>query len=878
MMNSYICNLKASSKPELSEVGGKAANLMKLEHMENITIPKGFCIKTNAFAEIVLSNSDLNALISDLSSVRSNEIDNLMKLSESIRAIIENLVIPEHIGDEIKFYLEQVGIEKSYAVRSSATAEDLPNASFAGQYDTFLNIVGQDSILNHIKLCWASLFTDRAISYRIQNNIEHRTVGIAVVVQEMIASKAAGVMFTADPKTSNRKVVSIDASYGIGESLVSGIVNVDNYKVREGIISHKRIPDKVKRLDPLPNGGLMEKSVDEHDRKSQTINDDVILELERIGRRIEDYFSCPQDIEWCLENGKIYILQSRPITTLYPLPEAEDGGTHVFLSTGHLQMMTAPIKPLGISFFKMALGDAPYQVIGGRLYNDITHDLATSTGRLMAKNLLKAIGDQLMTDAVEKVIDNKTLIKQLPKGKNKTFKSDKMVNPISVIVNMIKQYKKNDPNLVQKLIDREEASIDKMREEIKDLTGTALMDFIYEDHKDRRFKIIHPDNAAVLAVAMIASLWLNRTIQKNLGIENASDTILTSISNSITTDTGLALLDLSDLVRKHPHVMAYFEDPRPSSFYEDLKSIDGGQAVTIAFKKYLDLYGMRCSGDIDITVSRWSEDPTGLIPIILNNIRNFEPNAKDRIIELGVKEYEDKLNMWTADLEMKFAGKRKAKRVRKNAEVMRNYIGYREYPKFSYMKRYLIYKRAMLKEAELLVVEGIFKEKEDIFFISLEELMDVIKTRSFDNSLVKVRKNDYKFFERLTPQRIITSDGDVISGAYDKVGHPSGSLPGVGVSAGVVEGRARVIQNMDEADFEDGDILVTMFTDPSWTPVFVSIKGLVTEVGGLSTHGAVISREYGLPAVVSVEDATKKIKDGQRIRLNGSKGYVEVLE
>jgi len=222
-------------------------------------------------------------------------------------------------------------------------------------------------------------------------------------------------------------------------------------------------------------------------------------------------------------------------------------------------------------------------------------------------------------------------------------------------------------------------------------------------------------------------------------------------------------------------------------------------------------------------------------------------------------------------------GAQKADETKQMIDLVRNFIGYREYPKYDIVSRYFIYKEALLKEADRLVQANVLHEKEDIYYLTFEELREVVRTNKVDYSIINKRKDEYKLYEKLTPPRVITSDGEIITGKYKIENLPAGAIAGLAVSAGVIEGRARVILNMEDADLEEGDILVTSFTDPSWTPVFVSIKGLVTEVGGLMTHGAVIAREYGLPAVVGMDNATKLIKDGQRIRVNGTEGYVEIL-
>lgn len=222
-------------------------------------------------------------------------------------------------------------------------------------------------------------------------------------------------------------------------------------------------------------------------------------------------------------------------------------------------------------------------------------------------------------------------------------------------------------------------------------------------------------------------------------------------------------------------------------------------------------------------------------------------------------------------------GEQKAKETKRMIHLIRNFSGFREYPKYGMVNRYFVYKQALLKEAEQLVQAGVIPEKEDIYYLTFEELREVVSRCKLDYQIISKRKEEYKLYEKLTPPRVLTSDGEIIAGKYNRENLPTEAIVGLAVSSGVIEGRARVILNMEDADLEDGDILVTLFTDPSWTPLFVSVKGLVTEVGGLMTHGAVIAREYGLPAVVGVENATKLIKDGQRIRVHGTEGYIEIL-
>jgi pyruvate,water dikinase len=264
--------------------------------------------------------------------------------------------------------------------------------------------------------------------------------------------------------------------------------------------------------------------------------------------------------------------------------------------------------------------------------------------------------------------------------------------------------------------------------------------------------------------------------------------------------------------------------------------------------------------------------------MLLGNINAFEPGAGERRFELGQTEARNKEQEVLERLRALPDGQQKAVETKRMIDRVRTFMGYREYPKYAMVSRYFVYKQALLREAERLVQAGVLREQEDIFYLRFQELHDVVRTNQVNDQLIRQRKDAFRSYEALKPPRVLTSDGEVISGAYRRVDLPSGALVGLPVSAGTVEGRARVILDLAEADLEAGDILVTAYTDPSWTPLFVAISGLVTEVGGLMTHGAVIAREYGLPAVVGVENATRLIRDGQRIRLHGADGYVELLQ
>ena len=874
-MNSYVLGFQEIDKAKLAVVGGKGANLGELSRIEGIQIPEGFCVTTEAYKRTIGQTSAFDALLNQLAQLRADERERITEISGEIRRIIESIPIAGDIEEEIIRHLAMLGEESSYAVRSSATAEDLPNASFAGQQDTYLNIIGKAAILKHISKCWASLFTDRAVTYRIQNGFDHYKVHLSVVIQKMVFPEAAGILFTADPVTSNRKVLSIDASFGLGEALVSGLVNADIYKVREGRIIDKKIFTKKLTIYALKEGGTEEKEVAPEKQNTQTLTDEQILQLERIGRKIEAYFACPQDIEWCLYEDTFYIVQSRPITTLYPLPDVSDGQNHIYTSIGHQQMMTDAMKPLGLSFFQFLSDEISLRKAGGRLFIDLTHDLASPLGR---KIILKtwAKGDPLIQNAILNLMKKKVFMKSLPRGKRSIRMGTERLS-WTLPIQAIKIYIQNDPAIIQKLISLNEESIRDLQQRIANVSGIELFSFIVQDHKQLKKIVYDPCGYGVIMVGLYAMNWINSNVEKWLGEKNAADTLSQSVANNVTSEMGLALLDVADVVRQYPAVTEYFQHACDQSFFEDLAKLAGGEAVSHSMRAYLEKYGMRCSGEIDITRPRWSEKPTALLPMLISNIKNFGPNSGSMKFEQGRLEARQKEQELLTRLTELPGGYKKAKKTQRMISLLRNFIGYREYPKYAFIQRYWIYKQALLREAAKLLQTGVIQEKEDIYYLSFEELREVVRTNHLDYSIITKRKEEYEVYEKLTPPRVMTSEGEIISVEYNTGNIPQNALPGIPVSSGTIEGRARVILKMEDANIENGDILVTTFTDPSWTPVFVSVKGLVTEVGGLMTHGAVIAREYGIPAVVGVKNATKQIKDRQWIRVNGTDGYVEIL-
>ncbi len=863
-MGSYVLGFDEIDQTQVAEVGGKGAHLGELSRIEGIRVPAGFCVTTDAFKRIMADAPSIDGRLDRLSGLNPDDRGAIRTLSAEIRRTIEGIAIPDDVASAVTRSLARHGEHAAYAVRSSATAEDLPTASFAGQQDTYLNVVGSAAILRHVSWCWASLFTDRAVTYRLRNGFDHRTVHMAVVVQQLAFPQVAGILFTADPVTSNRKVASVEASFGLGEALVSGLVNGDVYQVRDGDLVAKTIATKKRAIQASPSGGTRERAIEPERQDQPALTDAQAVRLAQLGRRIESHFGQPQDIEWCLVDGEFQFVQSRPITTLFPIPAVGDQENHVYVSVGHQQMMTDPMKPLGLSFWQMTT-PRPMAEAGGRLFVDVAPLLGSPTTRT---GYLEALGrsDPLIGDALWTILDRGDFIPTLPDEGPAGTPGGGGLAPIET-----------DPAIVTELIGNSEASLATLRHDIASKTGSALLDFVLVDIEELRRILFDPRSHQVFMSAMEATWWLNEHLEAWLGEKNAADTLTQSVPHNVTSEMGLALLDVADVIRPHPELVAWLQRVEDEGFLDQLPTLEGGSGARDAIEAFLHEYGMRCVGEIDITRPRWSERPATLVSLLLDNVKNFEPGAAERRVERGRQEASEKERELLARLRELPDGESKADETKRMIDRVRTFIGYREYPKYGMVSRYFIYKQALMEEAERLVEAHVLREKEDIFYLTFGELQDVVRANHVDEQLIGRRKEAFRSYQALAPPRVFTSDGEVVAGTYRRVDVPADALVGLPVSAGTVEGRARVVLDVADAVLDAGDILVTPYTDPSWTPTFVGIAGLVTEVGGLMTHGAVIAREYGVPAVVGVEHATRLIRDGQRIRVNGTDGYVEIL-
>ena len=595
------------------------------------------------------------------------------------------------------------------------------------------------------------------------------------------------------------------------------------------------------------------------------LTDEEVVRLVALGRRVEEHAGVPQDVEWCqTADGGFALVQARPITTLFPVPVAPDDAFHVYVSVGHGQMMTDPMRPLGLSLWQLT-ALPPMLEAAGRLFVDVTAQLSRPASRAAVLDAL-GTGDPLIGDALRTVLASGS-VPELPEPEAPASRDD--APPVEALP--------TDPVVVDELVAATDAAVAATERAMAAASGPAVFQAIRADLLDQKRLLALPRSTQVIMAAMDAARWLNEHVEEWLGERNVVDVLSRSVPGNVTSEMGLVLLDVADAVRPFPAVVEVLETAG-DDVLERLDGVEGGDVARTAIEGYLDAYGMRCVGEIDVTRPRWVEQPSAVLPALLANVRSFAPGEAGRRFERGREEAEAKEDEVLTRLRALPDGDARAAEVQERIAVVRTFAGFREYPKYGIVRRFLAYKQALLREADTLVAADLLTHREDCFDLTFDELEQAVRTRVVEAGLVTRRQAALATHGALTPPRVLTSEGEALNGRYHRDGLPDDALVGLAVSGGTVEGRARVVHDAATADVGPGDVLVTTHTDPSWSPLFVVVAGLVTEVGGLMTHGAVIAREYGLPAVVGVQGATRLIRDGQRVRVHGTEGFVELLD
>ena len=603
-----MLDFEEMDQTHVAVVGGKGAHLAELSRIEGIRVPSGFCVTTAAFQRIMAQAPSIDDRLDRLSRLEPDDREAIRALGAELRRTLEEITIPDELAAAIMCSLARLGEQAAYAVRSSATAEDLPTASFAGQQDTYLNVLGPAAILQHVSRCWASLFTERAITYRLWNGFDHRDVQMAVVVQQMVFPQAAGILFTADPVTSNRKVASVEAGFGLGESLVSGLVNADVYKLRDGKVVAKAVATKQFAIHAAPAGGTEERAIEPERQTQPALTDAQIVRLAQLGRRIEAHFGHPRT-----SNGAWSTMGSR----------SSRAGRSRRCSPSPRPAISEPRLRLRRS---SADDDRPHEAPGALV---LAADDTAAHGRGRRETLRRRHPGPGFANARRfpgghgeirsanrgRAADRDRTRRLHPDVRGRGPRRDAGDRPA--------RHDRDRPGH-RRRADRAQPSLHR-RPEARHPTksGSALLDFILADIQELKRILFDPYSLQVIMAGMEATWWLNEQLRGWLGERNAVDTLTQSVPHNVTSEMGLALLDVADVIRPHPDVVAFLQNAEDESFLDELPTLAGGREARDAIQAYLDTYGMRCVGEIDITRPRWSERPTTLVPIILGNIKNF---------------------------------------------------------------------------------------------------------------------------------------------------------------------------------------------------------------------------------------------------------------
>jgi rifampicin phosphotransferase len=868
----------------LGVAGGKAVNLGIMSRA-GLPVPPGFCVTTHAYRMVVADR--LSDLLDKLAI--AGDADVRAGLADEARSRVLNAPVPNDLATAIGTHYRRLGLGEAVAVRSSATAEDLPQASFAGQQDTYLNVVGDQDLLQAIRRCWASLWTDRAVSYRTHNGIDHRTVFLAVVVQRMIDAQAAGVMFTANPVTGSRAETVIDASSGLGEAIVSGAVNPDHFVVDTArrTIVERRLGDKRIRVKARSGGGTETEERD--DLSAQPcLTDDQILELADLGQRVSDVYTSPQDTEWALdEEGRLWLTQARPITTLFPAPGSDTGEPRVFLCMTLAQGLTRPITPMGLAAFRMIgsniaaalgrppanplAGPPPMAIAGQRVFLDITPVLRYAVSRKLilgafgamearSSAVLKALADDPRFPIVGRFPWRALApVARLAIGRAKV--------PLRLAAALI------NPVLAPRLIARTERKLRIAMSLPADATPAERLNHVEQQLAGGLF-LTMPTVFSYPAGGLLM-LRLARKALGDLARPGDLQTVLRGLPNNVTTEMDLELWRITERIRDDADSAKAFSQGTTAALTARYRNRTLPPVAQQELTGFLRRYGHRAVAEIDLGMPRWADDPSHIVGVISNYLRLDDPDHAP-----GVQFQQGEVAAATMITELvERAWQRshaKARFVGFALERARRLVGFRESPKSLLIFTLGALREQLVRVGEALAQQGRIEVADDIFFLDIPEVRRALAGEAM-HDLVAQRREAYDVeLRRRHIPRLLLSDGTELEAVAAAVLPRHGAMSGTPASPGTVTAPARVVLDPVGAHLEPGEILVAPSTDPGWTPLFLTAGGLVMEMGGSNSHGAVVAREYGIPAVVGVADATMKIETGQRVTVDGAAGLVSV--
>jgi len=890
----------------LENTGGKAASLARLTRL-GLPVPPGFIVTTAAYRLFVVANNLTDVIKTTIQGIAADDATQLEYASARIRLAFSAGRLPEEITQVVS--AEYLALEPqvagngsncavAVAVRSSATTEDLPELSFAGQQDTFLNVLGEAQLLKAIVNCWSSLWTARAIGYRNRNAFPHFDAALAVIVQRMVPSEISGVLFTANPLTGLLSESVIDATFGLGEALVSGQVEPDHFVVDSfsGAIHSITLGAKATTTRSKTGGGV--ESFREEAAGRQTLSADQVRRLVSAGQHIQKEYGLPQDIEWAFAGEELLLLQARPITSLFPVPQVSFDPLIVWFSFGAVQGLVGPLTPLGqeaIQRVVLGIGkklgiEINYEeqdvfgVAGERIWIKISDVIRNPLGNRIFGGFLGFI-EPSVRQILRLLVDDP----RLGAGQGR-FR-------FSTIHRLVRLFMPIIPKALRTMIRPEQARgrFDTLLEEYLQTIQVApgadrferLANFALfmgaQGGLGDAFPTLLPEFIPIFGPA-IASLNLIGHLlpgkdEGDHGFSMASLEITRGLPRNVTTEMDLELWKTATTIRTEAAAAQLFHTLDAATLASRYRDGTLPAAAQSAIKHFMDNYGMRGIGEFDLGQPRWREDPATTIQTLQSYLQIEPEFAPDVLFEKGARAAEGAIERLAAKVRRQRGGWIKERMLRGAARRVRLLMGARESPKFIAVRAMGIVRMVLLEVGEEFASAGTISCPDDLFFMHVVELKALAHSEARDwKALIAARRLAYEreLRRRLVP-RVLVSDGRAF---YEGVGagtDTGDAITGSPVSPGVIEGIVHVVLDPRDARLAPGEILVCPGTDPAWTPLFMAAGGLVMEVGGMMTHGSVVAREYGIPAVVGVHQATLRLKDGQHIRLDGTTGRIVIL-
>ena len=887
-----ILPFTAIDRGALAVAGGKAANLGELVRA-GFPVPAGFCVTTAAY-DLVATDAGLGPTLAALAGTQPEDTARLAGLAKEARSYLSDASVPDFLEQAIAEAYEGLGdgAPVPVAVRSSATAEDLPQASFAGQQDTYLNVVGVESVLDAVRRCWASLWTDRAVSYRATNRIDPHSVRLAVAVQQMVDASVAGVLFTANPVTGRRHHAVVDASPGLGEAVVSGMVNPDHFVVNTatGEIVERRLGDK--RVAIMAGSGSGTERVElPAGEERASLSDGQVLALARLGERVEEHYGMPQDTEWAIDDeGGIWLLQARPITTLFPLPEGaptKDEDLRVYFSFSVAQGVYRPLTPMGIQAFRLITsalatlagrpprnpyrGAAFFTESAGRIFADITPVLRSKQGRRLFEWVMRNMEARTVNIVRHLAADPRLAPVPTP------------MRPVLNTILTVFVRGRIPLRIVEALARPEKARARAARVETQFRTagevspeaGAAERLSAAERLLLDRTPDLLPNVPPVFAAGLAANALAGKLLG-DLATDDERRVAMRALPHNPTTEMDLALWELAKEARADPEIARMLGETPPERLAEYYRGSSLPPKLQMSLADFLRLYGHRGVAEIDLGLARWSEDPTYILSVLANYLRLNDPEAAPDVqFARATREAEQMVAELTRRATRK--GRLRGALVRFLLGRARALSGLREMPKFCIVLLMARARGLLWTVGTELAEAGRLQSSGDIFFLSMPEAWAALAGEDL-RPVVRDRRAVYQqeLGRRHVPRLLLSDGTEPTAGTHHATGE-DGVLRGTPASGGVVTQKARVILDPGEAGLEPGEILVAPSTDPGWTPLFLTAGGLVMEMGGPMSHGAIVAREYGIPAVVGVPDATELIETGRRITVDGSAGEVGIV-